>query len=101
MGVDLEKRGRKKKTVRTSPNTENLYVRLLARLYGFLARRTDSKFNSVVQKRLFMSRNNRPPVSVQRLTKAANRKDAAGKTIVVVGTVTDDRRINVVPKMTV
>jgi large subunit ribosomal protein L18e len=48
-----------------------------------------------------MSRNNRPPVSIQRLVKAANRKNAEGKTLVVVGTITDDRRINEVPAMTV
>lgn len=101
MGVDLEKRGRKKKTFRKNPQTDNLYVKLLARLYGFLARRTDSKFNKTVQSRLFMSRNNRPPVSIQRVVKAANRKDAGGKIIVVVGTVTDDTRIFDIPALKV
>jgi len=48
-----------------------------------------------------MSRNNRPPVSIQRCAKAASRKGADGKTIVVVGTVTDDIRIVNVPAMTV
>jgi len=46
-----------------------------------------------------MSRNNRPPVSIKRVAKAANRKDyAAGKIIVVVGTVTGDIRGCTVPK---
>ena len=39
-----------------------------------------------------MSRNNRPPVSLKRVNKAAHRQDASGKTIVVVGTVTGDVR---------
>ena len=38
-------------------------------LYSFLVRRTDSKFNKVVLKRLFMSRTNRPPLSLSKLTK--------------------------------
>uniref|UniRef100_A0A8C0X3A9 Large ribosomal subunit protein uL15/eL18 domain-containing protein n=1 Tax=Castor canadensis TaxID=51338 RepID=A0A8C0X3A9_CASCN len=33
-------------------------------LYRFLARRTNSTFNQVVLKRLFMSRTNRPPLSL-------------------------------------
>jgi large subunit ribosomal protein L18e len=36
-------------------------------LYAFLVRRTDSKFNKVVLKRLFMSRTNRPPLSLSKL----------------------------------
>lgn len=38
-------------------------------LYSFLVRRTDSKFNKVVLKRLFMSRINRPPLSLSKLSK--------------------------------
>ena len=38
-----------------------------AQLYSFLVRRTDSKFNKVVLKRLFMSRTNRPPLSLSKL----------------------------------
>jgi large subunit ribosomal protein L18e len=37
-------------------------------LYRFLARRTDSQFNKVVLKRLFMSKTNRPPLSLSKLT---------------------------------
>jgi hypothetical protein len=36
-------------------------------LYRFLARRTNSTFNQVVLKRLFMSRTNRPPLSLSRM----------------------------------
>lgn len=39
----------------------------LLQLYTFLARRTDSKFNKVVLKRLYMSRTNKPPISLSRL----------------------------------
>ena len=67
--------------------------------------RTDSNFNKVVLRRLFMSRINRPPISLSRLaTLAANphtEKAHGGKTVVVVGTVTDDNRLLTVPKLTV
>lgn len=38
-------------------------------LYRFLVRRTDSSFNKVVLKRLFMSKTNRPPLSLSKLSK--------------------------------
>jgi large subunit ribosomal protein L18e len=60
-------------------------------LYRFLARRTEAKFNKVVLKRLFMSRANRPPVSIAKLSKLMKGKD--GKIAVVVGTVTNDIRL--------
>jgi large subunit ribosomal protein L18e len=60
-------------------------------LYRFLARRTDSKFNAVVLKRLFMSRTNRPPLSISKIAKEMKGKE--GKIAVVVGTVTNDVRI--------
>lgn len=80
------------------------------KLYRFLARRTDSGFNQVVLRRLFMSRINRPPMSLSRI--AANVKgrgpregeaknELKDKTIVIVGTVTDDNRLLEVPKLTV
>merc|ERR1712119_273312 len=66
---------------------------------GFLARRTDSKFNEIVMRRLFMSKTNRPPLSIARLIRQMRNHE--GKTAVIVGTVTDDNRIMTVPKMTV
>ena len=117
-GIDLEAGGRNKKTYRTAPKSENVYLKLLvkvnssslcqeggqgcstahwsraldvgrpvelysyaeasegslaspvpAQLYSFLVRRTESKFNKVVLKRLFMSRINRPPLSLSKLAK--------------------------------
>ncbi|MFX4369962.1 hypothetical protein ABTA37_19730, partial [Acinetobacter baumannii] len=40
-----------------------------AQLYSFLVRRTDSKFNKVILKRLFMSKTKRPPLSLSKLAK--------------------------------
>jgi len=99
MGIDLLGGGRKANTNRKAPKTQNVYVRLLVKLYRFLARRTDSAFNRVMLKRLFMSKMNRPVVSLNRIKRyAAGKED---KTIVVVGTVTDDARIVDLPKYTV
>ena len=62
--------------------------------------RTESNFNKVVLRRLFMSRINRPPVSLSRI--ASNVTEShQGKTIVVIGTVTDDNRLLTVPKLSV
>lgn len=67
--------------------------------------RTDSAFNRVILKRLFMSRINRPPMSISRIASTANPKHkpeaSAGKTIVVVGTITDDNRLLTVPKLSI
>uniref|UniRef100_A0A4X2JWV9 Large ribosomal subunit protein uL15/eL18 domain-containing protein n=1 Tax=Vombatus ursinus TaxID=29139 RepID=A0A4X2JWV9_VOMUR len=61
-------------------------------LYQFLACRTNSTFHKVVLKRLFMSWTNLPPPQTPSLE---------NKTAVVVGTVTDDVRIQEVPKLKV
>jgi large subunit ribosomal protein L18e len=65
---------------------------ICAQLYRFLARRTDSRFNKTVLRRLFQSRINRPPLSLSRIAREAKGKD--GKTVVIIGTVTDDNRID-------
>ena len=38
-------------------------------LYSFLVRRTDSKFNKTILKRLYMSKTNQPPLSLSRLSR--------------------------------
>ena len=81
--------------------TENVYIKLLVKLYRFLARRTDSKFNQIVLKRLFMSRINRPPMGLARVVRYMQQHDKDKKICVVVGTVTDDVRLLKVPKMTI
>merc|ERR1712176_811986 len=79
--------------------SQNVYIRLLVKLYRFLARRTNSDFNKVILKRLFMSRMNRPPMSISRLAYLLKNKE--GKTAVIVGNVTDDVRMLEVPKMSI
>ena len=92
MGIDLIAGGRNvghKK--RTAPKSDDVYLKLLVKLYRFLARRTDAKFNEVVLRRLFMSRANRPPMAISRVDRfMKNNKD---KVAVVVGTITDDARL--------
>lgn len=58
------------KTCRSSPHPRawNMCAcRPGPQLYRFLERRTDSNFNAVVLKRLFMSKTNRPPLSLSKL----------------------------------
>ncbi|KAH8425661.1 60S ribosomal protein eL18 [Aspergillus melleus] len=99
MGIDLD-RHHVRSTHRKAPKSENVYLQVLVKLYRFLARRTDANFNKVVLRRLFMSKINRPPVSLSRI--ASNVTDAhKGKTVVVIGTVTDDNRLLNVPKVSV
>merc|ERR1711981_739167 len=99
MAIDLIAGGRNKKKSRTAPKSDNVYLKLLVKLYKFLARRTDSKFNKVVLKRLFMSKTNKPPLSLSKLAKFMEGKD--GKIAVLIGTITDDVRMFEVPKMRV
>merc|ERR1712038_118363 len=84
-----------RKAVRSATKSDDLYLNMLVKLYRFLSRRTDSKFNRIVLKRLFMSRRNRQPLSLSRLST----KQKEGKTSVVIGTVTNDIRLHNVPKM--
>jgi len=99
MGVDISHKYMRKAR-RTEPKSKDIYLRLLVKLYRFLARRTDAKFNKVVLKRLYMSRVNRPPMSVARVARMMKKPGRDGKTAVVVGTVTDDLRIHKLPKLT-
>merc|ERR1712021_85066 len=90
MGVDI-RHNKDRKVRRTAPKSDDIYLRLLVKLYRFLARRTDAKFNKVVLKRLFTSRTNRPPISIKTVAKHVE-KSSDGKIAVVVGSVTDDVR---------
>jgi len=77
-------------------------MHLLVKLYRFLARRTGAGFNKVVLKRMYMSRSNRPPLSLSRLYKNMSQADRKGKVAVCVGTITDDNRfLKQLPKLTV
>ncbi|KAH8820983.1 putative 60S ribosomal protein L18-B [Xylogone sp. PMI_703] len=99
MGIDLTAH-HVRSTHRKAPKSDNVYLKLLVKLYRFLARRTDSSFNKVVLRRLFMSRINRPPVSISRIV-ANTSEESNNKTVVVIGTVTDDNRLLTVPKLSV
>jgi len=98
MGIDLD-HSKKRRVRRTAPKSRDIYLALLVKLYRFLARRTNSKFNKVVLRRLFMSRANRQPMSLARLIRKMKCKGREDKTAVVIGTVTDDLRIFTVPKL--
>ncbi|KAF1816195.1 60S ribosomal protein-like protein L18 [Eremomyces bilateralis CBS 781.70] len=104
MGIDLNSH-HVRNSHRKAAKSDNVYVKLLVKLYRFLARRTDSSFNRVVLRRLFMSRINRPPMSLSRIVKVAANAETGkaheGKTVVIIGTVTDDDRLLELPKLTV
>merc|ERR1712137_1222962 len=100
MGVDISHK-KDRKVHRTAPKSDDVYLRLLVKLYRFLARRTDTKFNEIVMKRLFMSKSNRPPMSLARLARNMKKQGRENKIAVVVGTITNDLRLFKVPKMTV
>ncbi|CAG7932114.1 unnamed protein product [Penicillium olsonii] len=99
MGIDLD-RHHVRSTHRKAPKSDNVYLQVLVKLYRFLARRTESNFNKAVLRRLFMSRINRPPVSLSRAVSNVG-ETHKGKTVVVIGTVTDDNRLLNVPKLSI
>jgi large subunit ribosomal protein L18e len=73
MGIDLIRGGRiANRGIRTTKTT-NSYIKTLIKLYSFLARRTDSKFNQVIHKRLNQSRLNRYPISISRIVKTLSK----------------------------
>ena len=108
MGIDLVSGGRIKLHKQRKLRAKNIYHRLLVKLYKFLARRTTSKFNKCVLKRLLNSRVNRSPVSLSRIAKYANKKyiqeqEKSGQEVVfaVIGTVTEDQRLLELPALRV
>uniref|UniRef100_A0A8C8IRN3 Large ribosomal subunit protein uL15/eL18 domain-containing protein n=1 Tax=Oncorhynchus tshawytscha TaxID=74940 RepID=A0A8C8IRN3_ONCTS len=117
MGVDI-RHNKDRKVHRKEPKSQDIYLRLLVKLYRFLARRSTAPFNKVVLRRLFMSRTHRPPISVSRMIQRPKRATVQvggqlqlirkmklpgreNRTAVVVGTVTDDVRIQDIPKLKV
>ncbi|KAJ8354876.1 hypothetical protein SKAU_G00224430 [Synaphobranchus kaupii] len=100
MGVDI-RHNKDRKVHRKEPKSQDIYLRLLVKLYRFLARRSNAPFNKVVLRRLFMSRTNRPPMSLSRLIRKMKMGGRDNKTAVIVGTITDDVRIQDIPKLKV
>ena len=106
MSIDLKAGGRIRLHKKRKVKSTNIYHKLLIKLYKFLSRRTKSKFNKSVLKRLLNSRINRSPISLSKLVKFSQRKQITeseknGQEIIlaVVGTVTDDNRILEIPSM--
>ena len=99
MGLDIKAGGRNPNRSKKICKTTNLYLRLLIKLYRFLARRTGSKFNAVILKRLKQTNVTKYPISISRIIK--NLGKAQDKTVVAVCTVVDDKRILDVPKLNV
>jgi len=100
MGIDICHK-HERISRRTEPKSQDVYLRLLVKLYRFLARRTGAKFNRIILRRLFMSKIHRPPLSLARLIRMMNKPEREGRIAVVVGTVTNDLRIFKIPKLTV
>eukprot|EP01130_Rhizamoeba_saxonica_P000555 TRINITY_DN10524_c0_g1_i1.p1 TRINITY_DN10524_c0_g1~~TRINITY_DN10524_c0_g1_i1.p1 ORF type:complete len:208 (+),score=43.52 TRINITY_DN10524_c0_g1_i1:56-625(+) len=102
MGIDLENQ-HKRKSNRSAPESDDPYLHLLVKLYRFLSRRTDAKFNKVVLKRLYMSKIYQPPVSLSKISQQATEKThLSDETIVVVvGPVVNDPRLLEVPQLSV
>ena len=99
MGIDLIAGGRKPNRNKKDTKSTNLYLHLLIRLYRFLDRRTTSKFNKVILRRLAQSSLTKGPMSISRI--AMNLKGKEDKIAVLVGTVTNDSRLFEVPAMKV
>jgi len=100
MGIDINHKN-DRKVRRKAPRSADVYLLLLVKLYRFLARRTGAKFNKIILRRLFMSKINRPPMSLARLARKMKDQSRQTKTAVIVGTVTNDLRLFEVPNLTV
>ena len=98
MGIDLDRHHVRKHVSKTARGS-NAYMKILVRIYGFLARRTGSNFAKAIKHRLCLSRVNRPVISTSQIAKAM-RKHGEDEVAVCVNTVTLDTRCKV-PKMNV
>ena len=97
MGIDLIAGGRTPNRNKKDTKSTNLYLHLLIRLYRFLNRRTESKFNQAVLRRLAQSRLSKAPMSLSRI--AVHMKGKEDKIAVLVGTITNDARFLEVPAL--
>lgn len=86
------------KVWRKEPKIQDIYLRLLDKLYRFLARRTNSTFSQIV---LFMSLTNQPPLPLSWMIQKMKLPVQEDKTAVVVGTITHDVHVQEVPKLKV
>ncbi|KAH3723319.1 60S ribosomal protein L18 [Pelomyxa schiedti] len=100
MGIDLKHR-HLKRHIRHETRSQDPYLRLLIKLYRYLARRTRSKFAKVILHRMYMSRVNRPVMSVSRVSKFIPTVKKGKAIACVVGKVLNDERLLDLPKMCV
>lgn len=107
MAIDLIRGGRIANRGIRKTKTTNSYIKTLIKLYSFLSRRTESRFNTTIHKRLNQSRLNRYPISISRIARTLSTDNAPvteGQTkfnsriLAVVGTVTNDTRFLDVPQ---
>ena len=107
MAIDLIRGGRIANRGIRKTRTTNTYIKTLIKLYSFLGRRTESRFNTTVHKRLNQSRLNRYPISISRIVRTLSHDKAPvaeGQTkfnsriLAVVGSVTNDNRLLNVPQ---
>ena len=98
MGIDIANQHQRSRKIRKA-TANNDYHQLLIKLYKFMERRTTSKFNEAVYKRLNMSNVNRFPLSLSKLVKLANTEEKRQKILVAVAPILDDERLLVIPKM--
>eukprot|EP01106_Pelomyxa_sp_JSP_P016975 TRINITY_DN65_c0_g2_i1.p1 TRINITY_DN65_c0_g2~~TRINITY_DN65_c0_g2_i1.p1 ORF type:complete len:182 (+),score=26.70 TRINITY_DN65_c0_g2_i1:129-674(+) len=99
MGIDV-KHKHQRRHVRKGTRSRDPYMKLLVKLYRFLARRTQSRFNKKVAHRMMMSRVNRPIMSLSKLT-VFMKTQRPGTIAVSVSKVVDDNRLLKVPQMLV
>jgi large subunit ribosomal protein L18e len=107
MAIDLIRGGRTPNRGFKPTKSTNSYLKTLVKLYAFLGRRTESKFNKTIHKRLNQSRLNRYPISLSRIARILSKdaqKPAEGKSqfngriIAIVGSVTNDNRLLTLPQ---
>lgn len=107
MGVDLTGVSKKARVIRHHTYSTNPYIKLLIKLYKFLAKRTNSACNKLVYQRLLKSRSNRAPISLSRIAVVMKRKGVfltksqKAPIAVVVGDVLDDVRMARIPALRV
>lgn len=107
MGIDLTGVSKAKRVIRHHSASSNPYIKLLIKLYKFLAKRTNSSFNKLVYQRLLKSRTNRAPISVSRIAVVMSRKmvftekSKKAPIAVIVGDVLDDVRMHRIPALRV
>ncbi|VDM56012.1 unnamed protein product [Angiostrongylus costaricensis] len=93
-GIDINHK-HDRKVRRTSPKSEDPYLRILAKLYKFLARRTGEKFNNIIMRRLFMSRRFRAPLSIARISRILKKKSNSNKIVLAALKVTRSARARI------